>query len=116
MRKPSGRVLRNVVDIFLPVDGRSGTGLEYTYASTPTYGSVPCTVQPQAQQGDVGGLARLTQVNYYDVLFSADYVPPIRAKLLWTDDTGTVHNLIVETSWDHAGRGAAFTVSCVERI
>lgn len=116
MRKPSGRVLANRVDIYRATTVRRGTGYDPTYSATPDVAGVPCSVQNSSRMGGETGTARLTQVNEYDVMFAADYGLMIRDRLVWVDSAGTSHTLYIETSYDNAGRGAAFTVSCTELI
>lgn len=114
MRRPSGRVLRNRVDISHAVEGTSGAGVTYSYPSRPDLESVPCSVQPQVQDTDPESLARLTRVNRYSVHFGGQVDVAIRDKLVWVDDAGDDHTLMVETDYDNAGRAAMWTVDCVE--
>lgn len=116
MRSPSTRTTPNTVDIYKAIQGRRGTGTEYTYPDLPDYGSIPCSVQPRKRMINADELARLSQVNVYDVFFTADYDIDVRDKLVWTNSLGDQRTLMAETSYDDTGHGRVFVVRCTEIV
>ncbi len=115
MRSPSARVLINTVDIYLNVAGPDNEGgPDFTFPSTPNFSKVPCTVQPTGTE-TVDSQNRLTQIDFYNVIFG--FVPNLSARdlMIWVDALGITHKLFVQNDTDMAGRGAAYMVTAVER-
>ena len=125
MRSPSSRCLINQVDVYPAIDGQDKDGApQFTYANTPKYQSVPCTVQvgeyeeiveESTSLGDAGQ-QRLTRLLHYRIMFGSYVSGLSRAKITWIDNNRVLHILITQAGRDEAGRGAAFTVKAVERL
>jgi hypothetical protein len=117
MRKPSTRCLSNRVSLFrfMPVqDDDAGVAANPYGAAFAT--SVPCSVQPADPERFLDNdTARLTEKTMYDVMFRDNYSLKADDKIVWVDELGVSHELIVHGNADQAGRGAAFVVSCEEK-
>lgn len=115
MRSPSAKVTINSVSIFHAVTGRDDVGgPTWTYPGTPDIACVACTVQPSAREVEDEQL-RVTMVVVYYVMFSLYVDVRARDQILWTDNGGKLRTLFVTSTFDEAGRGAAFTITAVER-
>lgn len=116
MRSPSARVLRNRVDVYAATAGTDAVNAPtYTYPSVPTRSGVPCSVQAGPVEEVVDEQRRVTQERQYKVMFPGPTGTKPRDKLIYRDDAGVAHTLIVHVEQDQAGRGAAFVVRCVEK-
>lgn len=125
MRSPSSRCLINRVDVYPAINGQDADGaVQFTYAQTATYESLPCTVQvmdyeevveESTSMGD-SGQRRITRLLHYRILFGAYVRGLSRAKVIWIDNNRVTHTLFTQASRDEAGRGAAFTIKAVERL
>lgn len=117
MRKPSGRLLINRVDVYVATTAQGADGsYQPTYPSTPTYSSVPCTVQSPSININTDEFQRVTETKDYKVMFATDLGLNPRDKIVWIDSSGVSHSLFVDASKDYAGRGAAFGVHASETI
>lgn len=114
MATPSGAVLSNRVDIYKAVQGRAGTGVQFTYPDAPDVSAAPCSVQAVIRRSQPDDLARLSAYMMYDVHFGTNYSLKIRDKLIWKDSVGILRNLFVEYMFDDSGRGYVFTARCTE--
>ena len=117
MRHPSARVLANRVNIYVAVASLDADRApQYTYP-TLTYSNEPCTVQPVGTAEDTESQTRVSQTTQFRLIFSRELNLSPRAQILWTDTTGTVRTMFVETGKIvQAGRGSAFTVTAQERL
>lgn len=117
MRKPSSRCLSNRVSLYRAVWSQDADGGDQATYPTALATDVPCSVQPAlpAREFDDTG-ARIVEKTMYDVMFRDNYQLTADDKIEWADDVGTLHELFVHGNADQAGRGAAFVVSCEERI
>ena len=118
MRPPSSRCLVNRVDLyrFTPTrDAAGGVGGDpYT---TPFATDVACSVQPAPpERGFDNDTGRLIQKNRFNVVFRGHHALNLDDKVFWVDSSGSPHHLYVQGAADQAGRGAAFVVSCEERL
>jgi hypothetical protein len=60
---------------------------------------------------------RITQLQEWRLMFGFPF-PAVKArdKIIYVDFSGVTHTIFVEAARDNAGRGAALTVMCTERI
>ncbi len=116
MQSPSAQCLINSVDIYSAVLGRDRDGgYQPTYPSK-TYSAVPCSAQ-QKGIAEVSDQDRITEVQLWRIMFGFPFpVVKARDKILYVDFAGTTHTLFVDSSQDNAGRGAALTIQCTERV
>lgn len=115
MRSPSGRVLKNVVDIYAGVASRGSEGEPvFTYPSL-TRSQVPCSVQFTSADEVIDDQQRLTVLNNYRIYFKAHPGISARDMILWRDRVGVVHTMYAQAFTDEAGRGQVFKVMAVER-
>ena len=115
MRKPSSRIIKNVVDIYkatLTPDTSGGPG--YTYPSIPDTAQVRCSVQPDAFE-IVDEQGRVTQESGYAVIFTFNPGVSPRDLLVWYDE-GTKRDLFAQAVENQAGRNAPWLVRAVERL
>jgi hypothetical protein len=128
MRKPSGRVLRDTVNIYYS-GGVGFAGLANTpnlitadggysplYNMTPSVANFPCSVQyTEASEGVMDELNRLTEIRRYSILCGTDPEVDPRDMILYVDNSGNPHTLFVEASNDQAGRGGCWRIKATER-
>ncbi len=118
VRSPSSRVLINTVDIYRGIQGQDADGgYKLPYASTPTYASIPATVQVgefieqfDEQQN------RITQALTYRIMTGQPYVVNARDKIVYVDSNNVTHTLQAQANRDEAGRGGAFTIRATETL
>jgi hypothetical protein len=116
MRSPSSRVLINRIDIYVGVPGLDAVRApQWTYPDLPTLRDIPCTVQSLGPMEVVDDQNRITQTSAYMVMFASDPGVKPRDKIIWRDNTRTLRTLFVQSSFDEAGRGAAFTIRAIEK-
>lgn len=117
MRRPSSRVLRNRVNIYVGVSGQdSELAPTFSYPAVPTYSNVACSVQYTDTGLDPEALKRLTMVSLYDVMFAADPHLKPRDKLVWLDTTPNRTLQVESCPPSEAGRGSAWVVRCIEKV
>ncbi len=115
MQSPSSQVLINSVDIYSASVGRDQDG-GYQPTYSLAYSSVPCTAQ-QKGIAEISDQDRITEVQLWRIMFGFPFpVVKARDKVVYVDFSGTTHTLFVDSSQDNAGRGAAFTIQCTERV
>ncbi len=116
MRSPSSRVTINTVDIYRSTPGRDVEGgATFPYPSGPTYSQVPCTAQPNSYGQEVSDAGRITNLTSWRLMFAIPLVVNPRDKIVFLDQAGINHIIIVDSSRDEAGRGAAFSIVGTER-
>ena len=117
MRSPSGRCLNQRADYYPAIVGQDPDGApQFTFSATPSLASVPCSAQPQETNEMVDELGRVTRERRWEVLMGSSIAPGARDRLNVTDRAGVEHLLFVTVDADEAGRGAMYTVQCVEKI
>lgn len=128
MRSPSGRVLRDTIDIYY-AGGAKFAGLANApnlttqdggyspgFNTTPNISGFPCSVQYRNQsEGTTEELNRVTEVREYSILCGSDPQVDPRDQILYVDNSGNPHTLYVEASNDQAGRGGCWRIKAVER-
>jgi hypothetical protein len=128
MRRPSGRVLRDTIDIYYAGGiGYSGLansqntttadgGYSPAYNATPSISDFPCSVQYDgAAEGVMDELNRVTEIRRYAILCGQDPLVDARDMLVYVDNSGDSHTLFVEASNDQAGRGSCWRIQATER-
>jgi hypothetical protein len=123
MRSPSSRVLANLASVYQALGPTSGAaqsdtigGPLWQYSSTPTYSNIPCTAQAGEYDEIVDAQERVTRIRHWRLMASGPWRVKARDKIIYTTVRGLTHTLYVADERDEAGRDAAFTVKCVERI
>jgi hypothetical protein len=121
MRGPSAKILSqagggNLVSIYPAIGGPDiDGGPQYIYAPAPSMWDVPASCQ-FTDTGEVEDLGRVSQVNWFKVVFGFNPKTKPRDKIVWIE-RGTIHNLIVWANPpSEAGRGSAFILRCHEYI
>ncbi len=116
MRNPSAKILDNRIDVYNSVLSKDDAGgVQYLYP-TVTYQAVPSTVQAGSIEEVIDEQERITRLLPYKIILGAPLKLNNRAKILWTDRLGKVHELFYEVDRDEAGRGGAFGIRAIERI
>jgi hypothetical protein len=123
MLSPSPFVLANRVDVY-PALGPTSTAAQsdtiggplWIYAAIPTYFQVPCTAQAREFDEIIDAQERVTRIAYWKLMFANPLNVKPRDKIIYKTVRGYVHTLFVAAERDEAGRDAAFTIKCVERI
>ncbi len=90
-------------------------GATYPYPSAPTQAGVACTAQPNSYGQEVSDLGRVTNLTSWRLMFAHPIHVNPRDKIIFADQAGEVHVIIVDSSRDEAGRGAAFSIVGTER-
>jgi hypothetical protein len=128
MRSPSGRVLRDTIDIYYATGiGFAGLGQAQNtisadggyspvYPSTPSLPSLACSVQyKKTSESVLDELDRVTEIRTYSILCRQDPLVDPRDMIIYVDNTGNSHTLFVEASQDEAGRGSCWMIHATER-
>lgn len=116
MMPPSSMILVNRIDIYPATAGRDITGgPTWSYATTPAFAAVPCSVQADGFEEDVSD-QRVVQITHYKVDFGPSPRVKPRDKGIWIDNGGTARTLFAEAVRDNAGHNGSFTVRMVERV
>jgi hypothetical protein len=120
---PSPNITTNTIDIYARATAYSGDGdldgnAGYPSIGTPSFSTVPCSVQ--LYNADLADPSLKANVIFFgSVLFNVDdfpagYTPRYRDKYLWIDGLGTTHTLFTTLPIDQAGGGKAFEVPVIE--
>jgi len=128
MRSPSGRVLRDTINIYYaggvgfaglanaPNYTTADGGYSPTYSPSPNVVNFPCSVQYRDQsEGVVDELNRVTEIRTYSILCGSDPQVDPRDMIVYVDNSGNPHTLFVEASNDQAGRGSCWRIKATER-
>jgi hypothetical protein len=116
MRSPSAKVLKNTCNIFVAAAGRDAEGgVQFPYPPTPAFANVSCSIQPKATEV-FDEQKRITQLTVYHIIFGQVYPLNPRDMIQYTDASGVLRTIFVESIEDQAGRGAAFRVYAQERL
>ena len=128
MRKPSGRILKDTIDIYysdtagftnlMDLQNQTGNdgGYKPVFNPVPDIQGLPCTVQfSQESEGTLDELNRVTEVRRYAILCGTDPQVDPRDMIVYVDDSGNQHTLFVEASNDQAGRGSCWRIQATER-
>lgn len=113
---PSRNALTNTVDIypFVPVyDADGGVIFSQSYANSPDFATVPCSIQEQMVTRD-DGMGRVSTFFGTYVEFGAvasGFALKVEDKLV-----GNGRTLFVDGILDGAGKGRSFRVVCSERV
>lgn len=116
MRRPSGRVLANRVDVYSATWTRGLDGSPMPQYPTVTYPAEPCSVQFEGVRVNTDEFRRVSEDKDYRIVFGRDLGLKPRDKIVWVDNAGTTRLLFVEASKDYAGRGAAYGVRATETV
>jgi hypothetical protein len=117
LRSPSPRVLKNRVSLFAAIGGPDiDGGPQYVYSPVPTISNQPASVQYIDAGEVVDELNRVSQVNFYKIIFAVNVKRKPRDKIVWVE-SGVTHNLIVQANPpSEAGRDSAFIVRAQEYL
>ena len=128
MRKPSGRVLRDRIDIYYAggvayqnlANSQNTTGADGGYSpafnATPDVAGFPCSVQyKEESEGIMDELNRITEIRRYAIICADDPEVDPRDMIQYADNSGFTHTLFVEASNDQAGRGSCWRIQATER-
>lgn len=128
MRKPSGRIMRDTIDIYYaggvgyanlansPNTTGADGGYSPAFGATPDTQGFPCTVQfQQESEGIIDELNRVTEIRRYAILCGSDPEVDPRDMIIFKDNSGNQHTLYVEASNDQAGRGSCWRIQATER-
>jgi len=119
MQSPSTAILINEVDMYVssPAVGRDlDGGPKWTYATTPTYRSVPCMLEADDMYELVDDQQRVTQYLVWYIMTGERCNLPARSKIIYVDDAGDTHTLFAEANRGEAERGGAYTIRAVEQL
>jgi hypothetical protein len=116
VRGPSPRIVKDRISIYPALSGPDiDGGPQYVYSPTPSVSGVPASVQ-YVETGEVEDLNRVSQVNWYKVVFTSQSSPNLRDKIVWVEQ-GVTHNLIIAAiPPSEAGRGSCFIVRAHEYL
>lgn len=114
MRSPSARILKDTALIYPATFGQDkGGGLKPTYAASPSQ-SLACAAHPHGY-GVSQEYGKEMQVRSWTLTFGQSPTVKPRDRIIVIMADGA-HTLYAEASKDLAGRGAAWVVSCSEKV
>jgi hypothetical protein len=115
MRSPSARVLIQSCSVYPAIATTDATGgIQFTYPSSAS-GAIPCTAQPREYE-EAYENERVTLVRVWWLMFATDPGIRPRDKLTWDEPGGLSHTGFTRASRPEANRGAAWSVTVVEKL
>lgn len=113
---PSPACFPNTVDVYQSYAGRdTDGGIQFPYPVPPSLPAVPCSVQAVSST-ETEDQGRITKIVTYEVMFGSFLGLSPRDMIVYRDPGGIAHFLFAKADRDEAGRWAAFTVFCEERV
>ena len=106
----------NEVSVYPAIMGQDADAAYRPTYSTSSSTTVCCSVQPRMVEEVFDDQQRIQRILNYHVFFTCEPNVKPRDHLVWQDQTGAIHTLIVQATRNEGGVGLAWVVRAIERL